>query len=394
MTINGGFIAPDSYQNLTETDRQFLKHIAGDTQGVVGANDFKVIPSSGLTLHLTGPGRAFLAGLNTVGQGFYMAWITANEVFALTPAHVTLPRIDRVVLAVRDSQYGELPAGTQNGPALLVIAGTPAASPTAATDSAVTSAVGPGAWIELGRVAVAAGATSIAAGNITDSRTYSAAGRSPTMQVFTNSGTYTKPPGARSVRVRCVGGGGAGGGAAATSSSSQASVGGGGGGGGYAESLLAASGLAASVAVTVGNGGTGVAGDVGNNGQASSFGSLVVAGGGLGGPLRGSHAFTDWLAASGGRGGAGTTGQILVRGGPGGIGFVTEDVAVPGSGGNSALGGGYPSVTTSNADVVDNGDPGDLYGGGGSGGVNKQTHSARVGGAGGKGVVIVETFYS
>jgi len=88
---------------------------------------------------------------------------TAATTVAITAADATHPRIDRVVC--RLTRIGETQEGKLE---LAVVAGTPAASPSApaATQSSAT-------WeITLATVAVAAGAASITNGNITDAREY------------------------------------------------------------------------------------------------------------------------------------------------------------------------------------------------------------------------------
>jgi len=95
----------------------------------------------------------------------------------------------------------------------------------------------------------------------------------PALQVFTASGTYTKPAGLSAIIVELVGGGGAGG------DGGTATEGAGGGGGGYSRRRLAAAAVGVTETVTIGAaGGT------------TSFGSLLSATGGSDGADNGPNA--------------------------------------------------------------------------------------------------------
>lgn len=192
----------------------------------------------------------------------------------------------------------------------------------------------------------------------------------PTIQVFTATGTYTRPTGVRRIRVRVVGGGGAGG---ATSGANQG--GGGGGGGGYSEELIDASAIT-TVSVTIGAGGTSAGTTAGGT---TSFGAYLQATGG-GSGVGGSGTAG---AADGGAGGIGSGGDVNAAGGAGGNNY---NNVCGGTGGDSALGGGGKATHNGGA-----GTAGRAYGGGGSGGGDNGGVAA--GGSGAAGVVIVEEFY-
>jgi hypothetical protein len=211
--------------------------------------------------------------------------------------------------------------------------------------------------------------------------------------VYEASGTFTKAsyPWLRAIRARVVGGGGGGAGAAAAASGAHAS-GSGGGGGGYAERFITnIAGLASSVPVTVGAGGAGGVGNAdGSTGGTSSFGTHAVAEGGDFGETSGSTALA--IAPRGGLGGAGTTGDILFFGGPGGAAGGNATLGAGGHGGNSHLGGGGDGSYTGAGSSGVTGSPGRKYGGGGGGAMTTQGGSARNGGAGAAGVVLLDLF--
>lgn len=210
---------------------------------------------------------------------------------------------------------------------------------------------------------------------------------------YTANGTFTKAsyPWLRAIRVKVQGGGGAGGGSVATGSGVN-SEGGGGGGGGYAESFITnIAGLASSVAVTVGAGGTGVTGGGGNSGGTSSFGTAVVATGGSGGGAKSASAVAGF-GVSGGSGGEGTAGDLLIFGGGGQAGIGSATIGIGGAGGNSFLGGGAWGQASGATGGGGNGPAGENYGGGGGGALGNQSSSARAGGAGAPGIVIVELY--
>ena len=199
--------------------------------------------------------------------------------------------------------------------------------------------------------------------------TFAAAGGGfESQQVFTSSGTYTKPSGINTIKVIVVGGGG-GGGTHSTNSSA-----GGGGGGGASIKVIDATAITTET-VTVGAGGTG-----GNSGGTSSFGSHCSATGGATGSEQFAGDNTTGTGA-GGVGGVGSGGDININGEAG---QNNLNLNCGGKGGSSILGGGGRVRHNTG------GDNGGNYGGGGGGaGDNSTVNSA---GTGGSGIVIVEEY--
>jgi hypothetical protein len=157
------------------------------------------------------------------------------------------------------------------------------------------------------------------------------------MQVFTASGTWTKPSGVTKVLVYVTGGGGGGG-----------SQGVGGAGGGTAIKFIDVSAIS-SETVTIGQGGTaaGGTGD-GGTGGTSSFGSHCSASGGNGG--FGGVGSTESPASAG----IGTGGDLNLRGAGGGTNR--------GSDGGVSFFGGVTNYTTNSPPAAGS------NGGGGAGG--------------------------
>ncbi|QTD96960.1 hypothetical protein S1361_06325 [Streptomyces cyanogenus] len=209
-------------------------------------------------------------------------------------------------------------------------------------------------------------------------------------QIFTSSGTWTRPANAIRIFVQVQAAGGGSGGVAATGAG-QAACAPGGAGGEYAEGWFTPAATGAGVSVIVGAGGTpGSAGaNAGGDGGQSTFGALITCNGGGGSAGGTASAATSIGAPNGGTGGTG--GDFRVAGGDGGNGQVIGGVPVKyNNGGYAFLGGarrasGVAASTTTGF----NGYP---YGGGASGPANGASQAAVAGSTGASGIVIVTTF--
>jgi len=230
----------------------------------------------------------------------------------------------------------------------------------------------------------------------------------PDVQVFTANGTWTKPTTFTPTRGRSylVGGGGGGGSGARHPLATDTCGGTPGSGGGVSFRDFDAADLGATESVTIGQGGAGGAaigadntdGNSGANGTATTFGSLLRAGPGIGGaggttaaaPSVGAGGLGDIRGGEGGAavtGGGGLTGASASGAGGGGAGggigalsaFGGGSGGINYSGGASgAAGGGNTGGAGVNGTASTTDGPGN---GGGGGGAN----AGGAGGAGGNG---------
>lgn len=204
--------------------------------------------------------------------------------------------------------------------------------------------------------------------------THASGGTGPDMQVFTSSGTWTKPADAVKVWVQVVGGGGGG----EAGDDPLGINGGGGGAAAYTSSMLDAADCNSTEAVTIGAGGAGGSGSAsadGTEGGITTFDTIpgsVWAEGGAGGGF------------TGGLGGNEGVGDLVVHGGYG-HGGSTGSNETGGVGGASFFGGGGRGGTGPSAGLS-----GAAYGSGGGGGGESGN---RAGGAGAGGLAIITTYF-
>jgi hypothetical protein len=205
----------------------------------------------------------------------------------------------------------------------------------------------------------------------------SSAGKVRKTQVFTTSGTWTRPAGVDSVHVFLVGAGGGGGG---VSTAETDRVGGGGGGGQVVERDLS---VAGNLTVTIGAGGAGGATtdlyfpNRGSNGGDSTLtgGASLTAYGGSGGGGGGSSSYyRPGLPGNGNTGGAGNSISNCIGGSGGGAGgpALSPDIVPTAYGMPGVSNFGYrgsPSAIHSSRTVPNQPGPGVKgFGGGGVGG--------------------------
>ena len=244
--------------------------------------------------------------------------------------------------------------------------------------------------------------------------------KTPTQQIFTADGTWTRPTGCTKVRVTVIGGGGgAGGNKTYAGYNGHVGINGAGGGGGTSIKLLDVSSIA-SVTVTVGDGGAGGAASTlstpqaGSAGGTSSFGTYATANGGGGGSPCGfpgnASASSDYptLAGFPGVGGTAADGDLNLKGEDGHLPARDHGEGIFSSGYTLQVtgprGGQAAGLSAGNARGTGNFSSQQAAGGGSAGEANTGNGGQSVaanrlsygstGAAGGSGIVIVDEFYS
>jgi hypothetical protein len=154
--------------------------------GIVTATDLAVTQNGtpNMTVNVAA-GGCFIRGTASLNQGVYHLWNDATVNLGISPADLTNPRRDLVIAVVRDAAY----SGASNDARLIVVTGTPAASP---VDPSLAS--NPNALV-LARITVAAGDTAINTADITDLRPIAdISGRIPTFNTAALATTAIPSP--------------------------------------------------------------------------------------------------------------------------------------------------------------------------------------------------------
>jgi hypothetical protein len=148
-----------SGSHSAEEDRLGISSAYGKVSGVAGSTDLAVSANGTPNMSVNvAAGRAVIVGSESSLQGAYHVTNDAVKNLTISAANATNPRRDLIVAKVQDASY----SGSTNSWSLAVVTGAAAPSP---ADPAT-----PANSITLARVSVAANATSITSGNITDLR--------------------------------------------------------------------------------------------------------------------------------------------------------------------------------------------------------------------------------
>jgi hypothetical protein len=156
---NGGVDLRNSHVTSTFYDSGIAagNSTIGVLSGVVGGTGLKVTAGTGLQVSVA-PGSFVVANSGSPAAGGYVSTLASSGLLTVAAGNPSNPRVDIVVAYVDDTgtsaSFGQVD----------IISGTPAPSPAAPS--------APSNSITLARISVAADASSVTSGMITDTRTY------------------------------------------------------------------------------------------------------------------------------------------------------------------------------------------------------------------------------
>lgn len=380
----------------TKTPSQKLEINGADARIYLTGNntDIDMDVSANGQLHLDGNAYNFGIALNADGAQLYTNSASRDLIFGVNETEVMRVTNSRAEVKSSAADPFKIERTTVGNAAIQVTNGTDTVyfgMPTGggfAVDTDANLAANP-----LFQIDDATGTVTAAAFSGDGSALTNVGGGLTSQQVYTSSGTWTKPSGIKKVKVTVTGGGGGGGQGNATDSAGGTG-GAGGGGGGTAIEIIDVSNVS-SVTVTVGAGGNGATSQVtGANGGTSSFGSYCSATGGGGGESNQQAGYAS--TATGGARGTATGGNINLHGTQGahgmGSGTASVSVGIGGEGGGSFWGSNVAEYRGDSAANAGPAQPGRQYGVGGSGGAETNNYGTSNGGNGSAGVVVVEEY--
>lgn len=166
------YIGQAGYLHPVELDRNLVEKLSGGRGGIWRSGDFAVTPTATTRQISIAAGAATLLGVENANQGAYFVYSDAAET-KLFGAPSGQPRIDTLLLRVKDDQYGTI-SGTPEA-YFDIVSGVAAASPVARTDADFNTGGSfyiPGAWFRVADVRTNVGDTTIPAGQITHNLRY------------------------------------------------------------------------------------------------------------------------------------------------------------------------------------------------------------------------------
>lgn len=163
------FMQNDTTDQTADLTRLLIRDLVNERHGIIQETAFQAIQRGAGANNSVDvlTGGIIIPGTQSGTQGSYYVMNDATvNVPMSTGAHASLPRIDSVIIRVRDSFY----AGVDNDAGLVYVAGTAAASPVAPTITDPN-------FYRLANISVPANDNTIVTGDITDVRTVSPQGR-------------------------------------------------------------------------------------------------------------------------------------------------------------------------------------------------------------------------